>query len=86
MQVLGGVDEPDQRPDPEVAIRIIVSQEYAGWSMGEMSARRGFIVGMKMDGDDAVIRGRLPESEYAPLAAALAAGTPHARLELEDSF
>ena len=86
MRVLSGLDESDDSngPDPEVAIRITVPQEFAGWSMGEITVRRGFITDMDAGGENAVIRGRLPKSKYAALADALAAGTRDlARLEQE---
>jgi translation elongation factor EF-G len=61
-RVLSGLNEPDEpnRPDPDVAIRITVPQELAGWSMGEVTARRGIITGMAAEQENAVIRGRLP--------------------------
>ena len=86
MRVLSGLDEPDDsnRPDPEVAIRITVPQEFAGSSMGEITVRRGFITNTDVVGENAVIRGRVPKSKYAALADAFAAGTQDlARLEQE---
>jgi translation elongation factor EF-G len=78
-RVLAGLHEPDEpnRREPEVVIRMTVPQEFAGSSMAEFSARRGFITGMDVEHGNAVIRGRLPTSEYNALADVIAAGTRH---------
>ena len=56
--------------------------EFVGWSMGEISVRRGFITDTDVGAENAVIRGRLPKSQYTALADALAAATRDlARLE-----
>ncbi len=80
VRVLSGINEPDDpnRPDPEIDIRITVAQEFAGWSMGEISARRGFITGIDVEKENTVIRGRLPTSEFKGLADVLAEATQHA--------
>ena len=77
VRVLSGLNEPDDpnRPNPEIAIRITVPQEFAGWSMGEIIARRGFITGINGENENAVIQGRLPTSEYRGLADVLAEAT-----------
>jgi hypothetical protein len=58
-RVLSGVNEPDEpnRPDPELVIRMTVPEEFAGWSMGELSAHRGWIKGIDVQHGIAVIRG-----------------------------
>jgi hypothetical protein len=85
-RVLSGVNEPDEpnRPDPELVIRMTVPEEFAGWSMGELSAHRGWIKGIDVQHGIAVIRGSVPTTQYEGLADTIAAGTRRlGRIDLE---
>lgn len=78
-RVLDGVSEPGQpEPDePEVVVQIIVPQELAGMSMGELHARRGQVTGIDVLSDGVLIRASVPPSEFEALEKAIDAGTQH---------
>lgn len=78
VRVLSGMYESDEpeSPDPELAVRIIVPEEFAGWSMQEFSARRGIITNMEVEQGNSVIRGMLPTSEYLALVDVIATMIP----------
>jgi translation elongation factor EF-G len=75
-RMLGEVNEPSQ-PDPEVPIRVIVPEEFAGLCMSELQSRRGSISALEVQSGVAFIRGSLPSSEYDALDTAIAVSTQH---------
>jgi translation elongation factor EF-G len=78
-RVLSGVGEPGQ-PDesqPEIAVHLIVPEEFAGMSMGELHTRRGRVSGMDVKSGSVLIRAFLPASEYDGLEKAIDEGTQH---------
>jgi len=76
-RVLSGVGEPSQpEPDPEVAIRMTIPEEFGGISMGELNSRRGCVLGMdSQPGRVILIRASLPASEYMGLEDTIAEWT-----------
>jgi Elongation factor G C-terminus len=78
-RVLSGVGEPGQ-PDEsqsEIAVHLIVPEEFAGMSMGELHTRRGRVSGMDVKSGSVLIRAFLPASEYDGLEKAIDEGTQH---------
>jgi translation elongation factor EF-G len=75
-RVMDELNEPSQ-PDPEVPVRVIVPQEFAGFSMSELASRRGSVVRLEVQSGVAFIRGTLPSSEYDALETAIALSTQH---------
>ena len=71
-----GMDQPDQ-PEFQLAIDIIVPEEFAGFSMGELQRRRGTIQAMDSQGGRVKIRAVLPASSYDELQRAIDEGTQH---------
>jgi translation elongation factor EF-G len=77
-RVLNGVNEPNQpQPDPEIPIRIIVPEEFAGHSMSELQSRRGSVTGLGVESGVTFIRGTIPSSEYDALYTTIAFSTQH---------
>jgi translation elongation factor EF-G len=77
-RVLSGVSEPNQpEPDPELPIRVIVPEEFAGLSMSELQSRRGSVIGLEVQSSTAFIRGTLPSSEYDAFDTAISVSTQH---------
>jgi Elongation factor G C-terminus len=78
-RVLNGVSDPGQPdgPQSEIAIHIIVPEEFAGASMGELELRRGHVNGMDVESRGVVIHASLPASEYDALQKAIGQGTQH---------
>ena len=79
-RVPSGVSEPNQpepEPDPELLIRVIVPEEFAGLSMGELQSRRGCVTGLDVQSGVVFIRGSLPSSEYAAFHTAITVSTQH---------
>jgi translation elongation factor EF-G len=64
--VLSGVSDPGQPdgPQAEIAVYIIVPEEFLGVSMGELELRRGRVNGMDVESRSVLIRASLPASEY----------------------
>ncbi len=78
-QILNGGTEPDEQ---DVPVRITLPAEFAGAAMAEVNTRRGRVLGMKMQQDEAVIRVSLPASECEALTETLAAATlRHGRVD-----
>lgn len=77
-RVLSGVSEPNQpEPDPELPIRVIVPEEFAGLAMSELQSRRGCVTGLDVQSGVAFIRGSLPSSEYDAFDTAITVSTQH---------
>lgn len=74
-EVASDASESDQ-PNGEIAIRVVVPEEFCGWSVGEFQSRGGSITGMEVQsGCVVVIRGSLPVSEYPALQDAVRSAT-----------
>jgi elongation factor G len=58
-----------------LGIRVTVPEEFVGASMGELSARRGYVTSIDVQSGDVSIRATLPASEYNALVEAIAAMT-----------
>jgi hypothetical protein len=56
--VLSGLSEPGHpdEPKPELAIDIVVPEEFAGMSMGEVRSRGGSVTSMDVQSGTVVIR------------------------------
>ncbi len=61
--------------EPFLQLRIIVPKEYMGDVMGDLSSRRGKILGMEADGDAQVILAQVPQAEVQRYAIELRAIT-----------
>lgn len=72
-----GLSEPGQpdEPKPELALHIVVPEEFAGMSMGELRSRRGSVTSMDVRSGTVVIRASLSVSEYEGLAEAIRVGS-----------
>jgi len=75
--VLSGLSEPGHpdEPKPELAVHIIVPEEFAGMSMGEVGSCGGSLTSMDVHSGTVVIRALLPVSEYERLAEVIKVGT-----------
>lgn len=69
-----GQPEPDEA---EVGVQIIVTQDFAGVSMAELTNRNGQLTGMDVLSHGVLIRGSIPASEFDSLAKAIEAATEH---------
>ena len=78
-RVLSGVSEPGEPDEPqsEIAVHVIVPEEFAGISMTELQSRRGRVNGMDVKSASVLIRATLPASEYDGLEKAIDEGTQH---------
>ncbi|HYL15644.1 MAG TPA: hypothetical protein VEV41_21600 [Terriglobales bacterium] len=78
-RVLSGTSEPGQpdEPESEFLIYIIVPEEFAGVSMGEVHSRRGSVTGMDVQTGSVLIRASVPKSEYSGLEHAIDEATQH---------
>ena len=88
IRVLSGAKEPDEpdRDDSELAICIIVPEEYAAVSMEELNSRRGYIRKMEVQDGNVSIWAMLSTSEYNALSEAVALVTGgRCRIEREGS-
>jgi elongation factor G len=71
-----GLGEPDEEaPSPEVGISITVPEEFAGFAMGELNARKGRVTGMDVRGGIVTIGASLPASECDGLSEEVASAT-----------
>lgn len=78
-RVLSGMSEPGQPDEPqsEIAVHLIVPEEFAGMSMSELQSRRGRVSAMDVNSGRVLIRASLPISEYDGLEKAIDQGTHH---------
>jgi elongation factor G-like protein len=73
-QMFGDSSEPDQ-PNAELVVRIVVPEEFTGYSIGELQSRGGCVADMQVHSGSVVIRGSLPASEYPALQDAISSAT-----------
>lgn len=67
-------NDPDELRT-ELHISIKVPEEFAGFAIGEVTARRGQIIALQAEHGESTIRAMLPGSEYDRLAQAITAET-----------
>ncbi len=78
-----GLGEPDEEaPSPEDGIIVTVHEEFAGFAIGELNARKGRVTGMEVRGDIVRIDATLPASEFDSLSKEVASAT-HRRGKVE---
>jgi hypothetical protein len=68
-------------PSPEIAVMIIVPEEFVGFACAELAARQGMITGMDAPGGTITIRASLPASEFDSLHKVIISDVPYGRLE-----